>query len=682
MLARPLCFCLLACAQAAMAAAPVGDSAPLLEEIVVSASRIAQNSSVGVNRVLPTQSSDTLPLLSADLLRATPGVFVQQTTPGQSVPIVRGLKGSQVLHLVDGFRLNNAFFRSAPNQYLALVPTEAVHTVAVARGPVGTLYGSDAMGGVVALETAVPEFSRPLAGGGRVGWLSHSDALTGAAMLAGGSRDHAFRLGLAAADVDDRRVGSGERIAPSAYESRSAWLRTRHRWGEGEWGLNAQFAEQPSTPRVDELVPGFGQSEPAASEFYFEPNRRDFLQLSIEPAVAGPWGDTLSVQVGWQRIVDDRRFREFASPLRILEKNSSELAGLSVTVGRNFSSSQRLRYGLDLSRDTVRSARSELDLETGEAQRVASRFPDDSQLDSLGVFADYQWQASSRSTVELGVRYSRFDVEIAATEFGTEAASVKPDDISARVGLRYRLSDRVDLVGNIAQGFRAPNVFDLGALGARPGNRFNVANTDLEPEHILSYDLGLIGDIGALHWESTLFWSDYDDKITSVLTGELTGDGRLVVTSDNVAKARLYGAELSMNWLGPSGLALDGTLNWTWGSEEEAGQTAPADRIPPVNGRVRLSLPLGAWNIETVAVFAAQQERLSPRDLRDSRIDPEGTSGWLALNLRATRQLAGRLMLTVGVDNMLDSAYREHGSGIDAPGRGVVVELAMPLGGA
>ena len=112
MLARPLCFCLLACAQAAMAAAPVGDSAPLLEEIVVSASRIAQNSSVGVNRVLPTQSSDTLPLLSADLLRATPGVFVQQTTPGQSVPIVRGLKGSQVLHLVDGFRLSGGVSHS------------------------------------------------------------------------------------------------------------------------------------------------------------------------------------------------------------------------------------------------------------------------------------------------------------------------------------------------------------------------------------------------------------------------------------------------------------------------------------------------------------------------------------------------------------------------------------------
>jgi len=54
--------------------------------------------------------------LITDSLAAKPGVFLQQTTPGQGAAIIRGLKGSEVLHLVDGMRLNNAIFRNAPTQ--------------------------------------------------------------------------------------------------------------------------------------------------------------------------------------------------------------------------------------------------------------------------------------------------------------------------------------------------------------------------------------------------------------------------------------------------------------------------------------------------------------------------------------------------------------------------------------
>jgi outer membrane receptor for ferrienterochelin and colicin len=60
------------------------------------------------------------PQVLPNLLRGKEGVFVQQTTAGQAAPIIQGLKGSEVLHLVGGIRLNNVFFRNAPNQYIAL----------------------------------------------------------------------------------------------------------------------------------------------------------------------------------------------------------------------------------------------------------------------------------------------------------------------------------------------------------------------------------------------------------------------------------------------------------------------------------------------------------------------------------------------------------------------------------
>src|SRR5688500_4242057 len=60
------------------------------------------------------------PQVIAEALAYQPGAFFQQSGPGQGIVIVRGLKGSEVLHLVDGVRLNNAFFRNSPSQYVAL----------------------------------------------------------------------------------------------------------------------------------------------------------------------------------------------------------------------------------------------------------------------------------------------------------------------------------------------------------------------------------------------------------------------------------------------------------------------------------------------------------------------------------------------------------------------------------
>ena len=98
------------------------------------------------------------PGVVSEMLRGQPGAFFQQTTPGQGIPIIRGLKGSQVLHMVDGMRLNNAFFRNAPNQYLGLVDSFSAQRVEVVRGSQGSLYGADAMGGVVNILTHEPGY--------------------------------------------------------------------------------------------------------------------------------------------------------------------------------------------------------------------------------------------------------------------------------------------------------------------------------------------------------------------------------------------------------------------------------------------------------------------------------------------------------------------------------------------
>jgi len=164
-------------------------------------------------------------VLVTDAVSGQAGVFLQQTTPGQGAAIVRGLKGSDVLHLVDGLRLNNAIFRSAPTQYLALVAPGTVESVEIVRGPKSSLYGSDAVGGVVQVLSHVPSFDQAGSRGEVYASAGSAEQLkslrtryeAGNERVAGLVSAEYFELG-------NRRIGGGERLVPSGYEGRSGRL--------------------------------------------------------------------------------------------------------------------------------------------------------------------------------------------------------------------------------------------------------------------------------------------------------------------------------------------------------------------------------------------------------------------------------------------------------------------------
>ncbi|KGE02733.1 Hemin receptor precursor [Pseudohaliea rubra DSM 19751] len=469
-------------------------------------------------------------------------------------------------------------------------------------------------------------------------------------------------------------------MRPSGYESRGVNLMTRHRLpGGGEWRLLAQHVAQPSTPRVDELVPGFGQLLPSSSLFEFSPNERSFLGLVLEPAVDRPWADHARLQLGWQRINDGRKTRDFSSPLLFTEQNRSDLYSASLVLAKRWTAGHRTRYGMDVTGDEVRSGR-QLTVGARRPAAVAPRYPDGSELASAALFVTHSWSPRPATGIELGARYSRYRVDLAATA-PAPGVRLEPDNLSLQFGLRQELVASLSLLANVSEGFRVPNIFDLGTLGPRPGNRFNAANPDLGPEQVLSTDLGLRWEGEDLRAELFLFRLDYEDRITSVETGATSPTGRFVVTSENIGRSRVHGAEFGL-WaqLSPR-LALDATANWTRGEERPGdGTTAPGDRIPPLYGRLALAWdPAGPWRGRAVLQFAAEQDRLGPRDVRDPRIDPNGTDGWTVWHLQAQREVGKRWTVTVGVDNVFDSRYREHGSGIDAPGRGLVFALEAGL---
>lgn len=643
------------------------------------------------------------PQVIAEALAYQPGAFFQQSGPGQGIVIVRGLKGSEVLHLVDGMRLNNAFFRNSPSQYVALVDPQNVGQLELLRGPNATIYGSDAMGGVMHLVTPEEHFDGDgIDWRGRIRTRYDSADLerSGRAQLAAGNRALSVAGGFSFSEFGQRRLaepgqspdGAGgvfleDRVNDTDYRSRAWDFKTL--WtpdGGHELMLSAQRFDIPALQRYFQTVPGYGGGAPARAIAEFRDDRR-FYHLRYRHALPVGFLERIELHAARQVMNDDRLDRRQDNSRDEFTFNRSTLDGLTAQAETGFTA-HRLRYGLEYYTDAVdSSAYRESPPGSGtitypNGTTFFSTFPDGSRADDLGAWVFDEWHAGANWLVESGLRYTRHETDVARGDraFG---AKLSDDDFTASLGARYALTPALAWTANVGRGFRAPNLFDLALVGQRANNRVVIANLDLEPESVTTYDTGL--KLRTRDWagEFTVFYSDYDDRIVTVNPafaegapecpddGDAATDG--CAQNQNIARSRYYGFEGGARY-DAGAVAVRATLNYTWGDQEQDGVRTPANRVPPLNGRVALEYGAGAGiTIEPWLFFAGRQDRLDPNDLSDSRIDPDGTAGYAIANLRLAWPVAPALRLQLDARNLLDQPYREHGSGIDGAGFGVAL---------
>jgi len=607
-----------------------------LETVQVTATRRAESTfdvPVATDVIDRDEVRAAAPQTVIEALRGQAGAYVRQTTPGQGVVILRGLKGSEVLHVVDGFRLNNAIFRNAPNQYVALVDSQSLARIEAVRGPMSALYGSDAMGGVLQMLTWEPRFEgsewqtrgllRSMYGSADHSTLSRVEGTLGHERLV-------VSGGATYQDVNERRVGGGEELPYTRFTARAADAKVRAMATEGnELTLSLQYSEQPRTPRHDELTPGYGQSQANSAVYWFEPQRRDFAQLRWRGSNPTHAWDSAEAQVGQQRIEDGRRNRDSGSTNEDRESNVDTSRGLAFQASKAVGASHHVTYGMDHYGDEVESSRTRTDIVTGATGVRAPRFPDGSTMFQAGAFVADDWSVGERLYVLGGVRWSMNRTRLPASgEFA--ATTVEDDGFTGNLGVACPLTPNVRLVANFGQGFRAPNLFDLGTFGDRPGNRFNVPNPDLEPEQVTTLDAGWKVLNDQLEGELIGYYSRPQDKITSVLTGEVTDSGRLVVQSRNAARLVLYGAEFALQHRLSDSVEWRMQLTWTHGEETFAGDDHPADRIPPLNGSTgitwRPANPPGQYpgldDIERPCSLGGERARVHSAPFRQHRRSP------------------------------------------------------------
>src|SRR5687768_11473339 len=133
-----------------------------MDEVIIYSNKFAEQRKNIVQKI-DVVSAQRIALMNTqntgDLLAGTGNVFVQKSQQGGSSPVIRGFEASRVLLVIDGIRMNNAIYRSGHLQNVITVDQNMLERIEVLYGPASTLYGSDALGGVVHMRTRNPKLS-------------------------------------------------------------------------------------------------------------------------------------------------------------------------------------------------------------------------------------------------------------------------------------------------------------------------------------------------------------------------------------------------------------------------------------------------------------------------------------------------------------------------------------------
>lgn len=645
--------------------------------------------------VRPSLSNRGAGTLAAHLLRDAAGVHVQQTSAGQGAVILRGLVGNQVLLLVDGIPLNNGTYRDGPGQYLATIDPETVERIEIIRGPASVLYGSDAQGGVVNIITHSHPLSGAAASVRMAGTASGADRGVRGRVSAGAMGGQwSVAAGATVVSTGDLRAGGGlGPQRPTGFEARGADAElTLHPGTRHTVRAVFQHFAMDDVPRFDRYVAFRNPDGGSDAEHLFDPQTRQlaYLRYTVTPRSPALSHLEATTSLGMQREGRSRiRLLDGGVPDSVRERWRDDvytpgmsLVGTSmVPVGGRLI---RLTWGGEFYHDRLSSQGLEQNLESAsvaEITRVSAtgeaipsgNFPDDANADRLGLFVSAETRLVSWLRISLGGRWSRFrNAADVGMDFGGSVENTTAD-LTGQVGLVATPASRWRLAFRLAEGFRAPNLYDLTRVGPVPGG-LAVPNPDARAEHSLSAELSVRFRARRGSYEVTVYHTtidDFIDRAPGVFAGDTLFNGERVFQGLNAGTARVRGVEAEAGHA-IGRVQAHTSVVYTYGKQVVAGGIEePMSKIPPLGGHVGLRWVPGVrslW-IEYLLRWATAQRRLGGRDLRDPRIPPGGTPGYGVHGIRVGLSPARGLQVSLGFENLTDELYRTHASGVDGPGR-------------
>ena len=589
-----------------------------LDQLVVTATRTArtQDDTLAAVTVIDRARIERLqPASLVTLLRGEAGVSIGNNGgPGKlSSVFLRGTEADHVLVLVDGVRMGSV---SAGLTAFQDIPVEQIERIEIVRGPFSSLYGSEAIGGVVQIFTRRPQGAfaphaslaagsfgtlRASAGvgvGGTAGdgWYSfnaaheHTDGIDAL-------RDNpANPFDDFALDPDRDGYRNDSITAQAGYRFSQAWDADAKLFrGEGRNEYDGSFANVSKT-----------QQQAASARVGFKPS--DALGFTLRAGQSRDLADDYNGDVRASRFQTRRSQGSLQSDVGLGERG-----GL-------------LTLGFDWLRDTVDSS---------------TAFIVDQRI-SRGVFG--QWQGDfGAHALQLAARHDEDD------QFGGKTTG------SALWG--WDLTDALRITASYGTAYKAPSFNDLYFPG--------YGNPNLTPETSRSLELGLRGTHGTARWGVQAFETRIDDLIAYDAT--LVDAGHPFGQPNNIDQARIRGVELT-GGADFAGWDVQAALTWL----------DPRNRSPGFNegnllprrarqtARIDVDRAFGAFTVGG-SVFASGERYDNPGNT--TRM-----SGYALVDLRAGWTFHRDWSLQAGVANAGDRDY-ETAAFYRQPGRAYTLTL-------
>lgn len=659
-----------------------------------------------------------------DALRYTEGVYVQQTGHGQASPYIRGRTGQSTLLMFDGLRINHALFRQGPNQYLFTVDVQTIDHLDVVRGSASVELGSDALTGAVLITPLDPAIDPTLSGfnvrgrifarhvtqdderGGRAEIDLQFGPNTGLLMGIGGRTvdrlESAGSVGHLLTE-DQTRVPLFEKQVPTFVEGDGTDGRIMLGTGFDEWTGDARLVHrfsdadhvtvaaylyrQSDAPRTDQCPP----PEANLTECLIY-DHQDRTQIYARSVLSPGWAalSRLELAAGFQRQAEERTLDRsetlgsLSTGKDAIDIWSARLTGSITPIELGDWGRLRTAFGADGSREGVESAAAIELVRIGvKRDKPRGQYVDGSTFAQGGIYLAPRLEIGDWLTLRTGARYAAAQAVVAEdADSDTRGVDQTWSTLVANAGVRITPFEGLTLLGNIEQGFRAPNLDDLSARQPT-GRGFQLENAGLTSEKAITYEAGVRVDVWRLVLEGWGFVSRIDDLLERRLTECPPSErecvsARVAVQLINLPGiAEIVGTEASVRLLPIKGFAARAALAWTEGRSDspipERPGRVPISRIPPLNGTVEAQLrSLDGWFVAGAIRWAAEQRDLSVGDEADARIPFGGTPSYLVADARFGILRRDFTFVTI-LENLTDAPYRVHGSAINGPGRGVTL---------
>lgn len=696
-----------------------------LEEVVVSANRWETKTYEIPNNIDVIKSKDIIfenPTTSADMLTSTNGVFIQKSQLGGGSPMIRGFSANKILFTLDGIRMNNAIYRGGNLQNVLQADVNSIENAEVIYGPGTNVYGSDALGGVIDIHLLSPmlmDSNKWNASGHAFARFSsaavertvHADVNVsnnkwGILTMFSYSAFDDLVMGTMYNDYNLREeyVKSSNGLDTivqnsnprtqrySGYNQFNFTTKISNRINDKvQWSYGFYLSRTSAVPRYDRLLE-YSDNQLKYAVWEYDPQQWMMHRLSFDFNGKTIMYDHMNIRLAYQDIKEGRNDRKFQNEWLRQRLEHVQIVSLNNDYDKSLKNQQLLFYGLEMNYNNVISTGEETNINTGETNKVSTRYPDGSNIYlSGGAYLTYKKNFVSSPLTFIGgarISHTSLNSQIEDTSFyNLPYTEIKFNHWATTGSLGFVYHPRNWQVHlNLSSGFRSPNLDDAAKIfDSEPGNVV-VPNQNLQPEYIYSIDAGIVKKFNdRARIELTGFYSYLDQAIVRrdfQLNGQdsIIYDGELsrVQAMVNAGYANVYGTSLSIYIRLFNNFVLNSSLTYIKGEDDEGFAIRHA---PPLFGKTALSFEKNKLKLQLSSAYNAKVsfEHLAPSERSKAYLyatDEDGnpySPKWWTLDFKGSYAFNEKLLLTFGVENIMNYRFRPYSSGITAPGRNFIV---------